>query len=111
MGDSPFLEFCSPKGGVNGWQLRWCSKRTASLSLFETVPTHGDGLMAAIDKINARYGHGCLGLGLAGKDQERGMRRENLSPSFIIKWADLGQMALFPSCKSNFLFQQVHLFG
>lgn len=65
------------------------AKGTAPLSLFDAVAPKDDGLMNAMDTINQRYGRGSIGLGLAGKDQDWRMRRENLSPSFTTKWADL----------------------
>jgi DNA polymerase V len=53
-----------------------------------------DGLMLAMDKLNGRYGRGSIRLGLAGKDADWRMRRENLSPSFTTKWDDLAKVAM-----------------
>jgi len=48
-----------------------------------------DGLMDALDQINARFGRGKARLGLAGKNADWRMRQENLSPSFTTRWNDL----------------------
>jgi DNA polymerase V len=83
-----------------GWKkagvllLDLTAKGSAPLSLFDAVPKYNDGLMRAIDTINARHGRGSVGLGLAGKDQNWRMRQENLSPSFTTKWADLARVRL-----------------
>ena len=61
----------------------------APASLFDVIEAPDDGLMKAIDQINARYGRGTARLGLAQKDGEWHMRRENLSPSFTTKWAEI----------------------
>lgn len=57
-------------------------------SLFDVVE-QPDGLMEAIDQINARFGRGKARLGLAGKNAEWRMRQDNLSPSFTTRWNDL----------------------
>ena len=57
-------------------------------SLFEVIE-QPDGLMDALDQINARFGRGKARLGLAGKNAEWRMRQENLSPSFTTRWNDL----------------------
>ena len=61
----------------------------APVSLFDIIEAPDDGLMKAIDQINARYGRGTARLGLAQKDGEWHMRRENLSPSFTTRWGDI----------------------
>ena len=61
----------------------------APASLFDVIEAPDDGLMQAIDQINARYGRGTARLGLAQKDGEWHMRRENLSPSFTTRWSDI----------------------
>lgn len=58
-------------------------------SLFDVIEAPNDGLMKAIDKINARYGRGTARLGLAQKDGEWHVRRENLSSSFTTMWAEI----------------------
>ena len=65
------------------------AKGSAPPSLFDAIASPDDGLMTAMDQINAKYGRGSVKLGLAGKDRDWSMRRENLSPSFTTKWADL----------------------
>jgi DNA polymerase V len=45
-----------------------------------------DGLMDALDQINARFGRGKAPLGLAWKGDEWRMRQENLSPSYTTRW-------------------------
>ena len=45
--------------------------------------------MAALDKLNDRYGRRSVGLGLAGNDADWRLRRDNLSPSFTTKWGEL----------------------
>lgn len=57
-------------------------------SLFDVIE-QPDGLMEALDQINARFGRGKARLGLAGKNAEWRMRQENLSPSFTTRWNDL----------------------
>lgn len=57
-------------------------------SLFDVVE-QPDGLMEALDQINARFGRGKARLGLAGKNAEWRMRQENLSPSFTTRWNEL----------------------
>jgi DNA polymerase V len=61
----------------------------APVSLFDIIDAPDDGLMKAMDQINARYGGGTARLGLAQKDGEWHMRRENLSPSFTTRWGDI----------------------
>jgi len=61
----------------------------ALASLFDMTDAPDDGLMQAIDQINARYGRGTARLGLAQKDSEWHMRRENLSPSFTTRLEDI----------------------
>ncbi|OYU76153.1 MAG: DNA repair nucleotidyltransferase [Alphaproteobacteria bacterium PA3] len=84
--------FAWKKAGV--MMLDLTAKGSAPLSLFDIVPKHNDGLMLAIDTINAKHGRGSVGLGLAGKDQSWRMRRENLSPSFTTKWEDLVKVVM-----------------
>ncbi len=62
---------------------------SAPASLFDVMEAPDDGLMQAIDRINDRYGRGTARLGLAQKDAEWRMRRENLSPSFTTRWGDI----------------------
>jgi DNA polymerase V len=57
-------------------------------SLFDVLEPL-DGLMEALDQINARFGRGKARLGLAGKNAEWRMRQENLSPSFTTRWDDI----------------------
>lgn len=57
-------------------------------SLFDVIE-QPDGLMTALDQINARFGRGKARLGLAGKSAEWRMRQDNLSPSFTKRWEDL----------------------
>lgn len=57
-------------------------------TLFDAIEKP-DGLMEAIDLINARFGRGKARLGLAGKNAEWHMRQENLSPSYTTRWNDL----------------------
>jgi len=61
----------------------------APASLFDVMEAPDDGLMQAIDRINDRYGRGTARLGLAQKDAEWRMRRENLSPRVYIPMADV----------------------
>jgi DNA polymerase V len=84
--------FAWKKAGV--MMLDLTAKGSAPLSLFDTVPKHNDRLMLAIDTINAKHGRGSVGLGLAGKNQDWRMRRENLSPSFTTKWEDLAKVVM-----------------
>lgn len=84
--------FAWKKAGV--LLLDLCAKGAAPLSLFDPLVQHDDGLMNAMDAINQRYGRGSIRLGLAGKDQEWRMRRDNLSPSFTTKWTDLAQVTV-----------------
>ncbi len=57
-------------------------------SLFDVIE-QPDGLMEALDQINARFGRGKARLGLAGKNSGWRMRQENLSPNFTTRWNDL----------------------
>jgi len=57
-------------------------------SLFDVIE-QPDGLMAALDEINSRFGRGKVRLGLARKGGEWRMRQENLSPSFTTRWGDI----------------------
>jgi DNA polymerase V len=62
---------------------------TVPQSLFEAGPSLNDGLMVAMDEINAKFGRGSIKLGLAGQQQEWRMKQGNLSPSFTTRWADI----------------------
>ena len=84
--------FAWKKAGV--MMLDLTARGSTPLSLFDTISKHNDGLMLAIDTINARHGRGSVGLGLAGKNQDWRMRRENLSPSFTTKWEDLVKVVM-----------------
>ena len=79
--------FAWKKAGV--MLLDLSAKGTASPSLFDAISRHDDGLMQAMDTLNARYGRGSIRLGLSSKDADWRMRRDNLSPSFTTKWGDL----------------------
>lgn len=68
------------------------AKGAAPSSLFDAVANLDDGLMTAMDQINAKFGRGSIKLGLAGKDQDWRMRQDNLSPSFTTRWADLASV-------------------
>ncbi len=57
-------------------------------SLFD-IAEQPDGLMEALDQINARFGRGKARLGLARKGGEWRMRQENLSPSYTTRWGDI----------------------
>ena len=83
--------FAWKKAGV--MLLDLSAKGSAPPSLFDTTEVD-DGLMLAMDKLNARYGRGSIRLGLAGKDAGWRMRRENLSPSFTTKWGDLATVRM-----------------
>lgn len=61
-------------------------------SLFDVIE-QPDGLMGAIDEINARFGRGKARLGLTKKGGEWRMRQENLSPSFTTRWGDIPKVA------------------
>ena len=69
------------------------AKGSVPSSLFATAEMD-DGLMVAMDKLNARYGRGSVRLGLAGKDADWRMRRENLSPSFTTRWNELASVRM-----------------
>lgn len=84
--------FAWKKAGV--LLLDLTAKGTAPRSLFDAVPIHADGLMTAMDSINQRYGRGVIRLGMAGKDQDWRMRRENLSPSFTTRWSDVARVRI-----------------
>jgi DNA polymerase V len=68
------------------------AKGAAPSSLFDAVANLDDGLMTAMDQINAKFGRGSIKLGLAGKDQDWRMRQDNLSPSFTTRWSDLASV-------------------
>jgi DNA polymerase V len=61
-------------------------------SLFDIIE-QPDGLMAALDEINARFGRGKARLGLAKNVGEWRMRQENLSPSFTTRWGDIPRVS------------------
>lgn len=84
--------FAWKKAGV--MMLDLTARGAAPLSLFDAIATHDDGLMNAMGALNQKYGRGSIRLGLAGKDQEWRMRRDNLSPSYTTKWADLAKVVM-----------------
>lgn len=79
---------------VYGWRkagvllLDLAEPGDAPASLFDIMEAP-DNLMSAIDKINARYGRGTARLGMAQKDAQWHMRRENLSPRFTTRWSEI----------------------
>jgi DNA polymerase V len=83
--------FAWKKAGV--MLLDLSAKGSQASSLFDTVEL-SDGLMVAMDKLNGRYGRGSIRLGLAGKDADWRMRRENLSPSFTTRWNELASVRM-----------------
>lgn len=84
--------FAWKKAGV--MMLDLTARGAAPPSLFDAIATHDDGLMCVMDALNQKYGRGSIRLGLAGKDQEWRMRRDNLSPSYTTKWADLAKVVM-----------------
>jgi DNA polymerase V len=63
--------------------------KTVQPSLFDAPTPPRDGLMAAMDQINARFGRGSAGLGLARKGGQWRMRQDQLSPHYTTRWGDL----------------------
>jgi DNA polymerase V len=60
--------------------------------LFSGVDPRSAKLMETMDKVNARFGRGSMGLASAawrGKKPEWSMRQENLSPAYTQKWSDV----------------------
>jgi DNA polymerase V len=48
--------------------------------------------MRAIDQLNARFGRGTIGFGMAGERQAWGLRREFISPRYTTDWKELLQV-------------------
>ena len=63
------------------------------LRVFDAIQ-RPDGLMQALDQINARHGRGKARLGLAGQDARWLMRQENLSPSYTTRWSDIPEASM-----------------
>lgn len=78
-----------------GWRkagvllLDLSAPKTVQPSLFDAPAPPRDGLMAAMDQINARFGRGSAGLGLARKGGQWRMRQDQLSPHYTTRWGDL----------------------
>jgi hypothetical protein len=45
--------------------------------------------MSAVDQLNARFGRGAVGFGVAGERQGRGLRWEFISPRYTTMWDEL----------------------
>lgn len=63
--------------------------KDAMPSLFEAHLAGGCRLMSAVDRINARFGRGAVGLGLTPQGDQWEMRQERLSPRFTTRWQDI----------------------
>ena len=82
----PLAFLTTPNGSV--LLLDLADPTSVPTSLFDVVE-QPDGLMDALDQINARFGRGKARLGLAGEGGDWRMRQENLSPSFTTRWGDI----------------------
>lgn len=69
-------------------------------SLFDALPAPGadrtrtcargaHDLMSAVDKINARFGRGAVGLGLTPRGDRWRMKQQHLSPRFTTRWQEI----------------------
>ena len=64
--------------------------KDAMPSLFDALPAPGaDRLMTAVDRINARFGRGAVGLGLIPRGDRWRMQQERLSPRFTTRWQEI----------------------
>lgn len=80
--------FAYRKAGV--LLLDLSAAKDAMPSLFDAPPAPGaDRLMAAVDRINGRFGRGAVGLGLAPKSEQWRMRQARLSPRFTTRWKEI----------------------
>ena len=52
-------------------------------------PLKSEHLMAALDKINRRYGQGSAYIGAEGSKQRWKMRQQYLSPAYTTRWSDI----------------------
>ena len=78
------------KAGVMFFDLESANNRQPGL--FETDTAKSDSLMAALDKINERYGRLTLRYGAAGLNRaEWHMRQERRSPGYTTSWQELPQ--------------------
>ncbi|TAM18644.1 MAG: Y-family DNA polymerase [Rhodanobacter sp.] len=70
-------------------------KGLAQGDLFDTTPPASDArrdtLMQTLDRVNAKWGRGTLGIASAGLQGDRAwsMQRGNLSPAYSTRWSDL----------------------
>ena len=58
-------------------------------------PERSDALMAAMDKINRRWGHNCLRTAAVPLTPDWGMRRALLSPSYLTSWEQLWRVRCY----------------
>lgn len=75
------------KAGVLLMEL--VTKEDVIPSLFDDRMKGSEPLMAAIDKMNTRFGRGSIGLGLSPKSAKWRMRQEYLSPRYTTRWRDI----------------------
>jgi len=81
------------KAGVMLMDLR--PKGLAQGDLFDaaspTSDVRRDVLMQTLDRVNAKWGRGTLGIASAGLQGDRAwsMQRGNLSPAYSTRWSDL----------------------
>lgn len=84
------------KAGVMLMDLR--PKSLAQGDLFDTASPASDArrdvLMQTLDRVNAKWGRGTLGVASAGLQGDRAwsMQRGNLSPAYSTKWSDLREI-------------------
>jgi DNA polymerase V len=69
--------------------LELSSDKDVSPSLFVDQLSGSEPLMKALDKVNARFGRGSIGLGLSPKGAKWRMRQERLSPRYTTRWCDI----------------------
>lgn len=63
---------------------------SAMPTLFDALPAPGtDRLMTAVDRINARFGRGAVGLGLIPRGNRWRMNQQRLSPRFTTEWSEI----------------------
>lgn len=77
------------KAGIQLSELRPRDRRQGSLFGSEAQAEAGEKLMAAMDRINGRWGRGTMRLAAEGLDKVWKMRQQNLSPQYTTSWEGL----------------------
>ncbi len=81
--------FAYKKAGVMLSGLADAHRRQTTVEEYLAPRPGDDRLMAALDRVNERFGRDTLYFGSSGRDHTWEMQRRHTSPAFTSRWEDL----------------------